>query len=57
MRHMFLLYLRVPYATKHQTVYESSQDVRASTKYQAMDLIAAMLLTMCYVAHRRRNCS
>lgn len=57
MRHMFLLYLRVPYARTHQTAYKSPQDVRASIKHLAMDLIAAMPLTMCYVAHGRRNCS
>jgi hypothetical protein len=57
MRHVFLLYLRVPYARTHQTAYKSPQDVRASIKHLAMDLIAAVPLTMCYVAHGRRNCS
>lgn len=51
MRHMFLLYLRVPYARTHQTIYESPQDARASIKHQGMDLTAVLPLRMCYVLH------
>jgi hypothetical protein len=53
---MFLLYIRVPYARTHQAVWEYPQDVRLSLKRESMDLIAALPLTMCYVAHGRRNC-